>query len=596
MNRRLRNACFAKYPCTIWINQRGHTFAACRSQRYITRQNGRASTGGSKAPAFGFIHITQIMFQYHAFRNYLKYNKGKEGITLTNNKDAQIVLGLDIPKSVSQINSDIKKLQKQLKQIKATGALDTSAVVKAINAQITALQSQLQTITIQAAIDTEDAQKSGQKITEAVKTLTDSLHNFSAQNDGLSEFKTQINDAEVSLDSLLSKLSEANSTSDFSTILSQVNGLISDFALSKAGEAAAELAELDTLLTKIGRTANLTEQQLNELGGSAFETAGKYGKSAGDYLTGVQEMYRAGFKNAEEMAELSLLAQSAGDMEPDAANNYLMAANAAYNYKGNAEALNNVLDSQNYIADNAAVSLQDIANATSEAASIASQYGVTIDQLSALIAVAASQTRESGSEVGNALKSIFVSLQDTTSPPVVAALDSVGVSMTKIVDGSEQLKTPIELLKELSAAFQALPEGSTQRASLVTDIGTDSHADTLSAILGNWDSYESMLALYSQGMGSAAKEAEESANTIQGSLNRLHNTWTDTVGNIANSGAIKTIVNAFNGLLSIVNKATSALSSLGTAGLGAGIFAGMKNVGSPKMFGLNNVLNIPTVC
>ncbi len=369
-----------------------------------------------------------------------------------------------------------------------------------------------------------------------------------------------------------------------------------ELLISKTKEAVSELVELDSMLTKIGKTSDLTNQQLSQLGNSAFETASKYGRTASDYLTGVQEMYRAGFNNAEELAELSMLAQAAGGMDPDSANNYLMATNAAYDFKGSVEELNKVLDSQNYITNNAAISLQDMADATSEAASIASQYGVEIDELSALIAVATSKTKESGSEVGNALKNIFVTLQDTTSKPVVEAFDSVGIAMTKFVDGAEQIKTPIELLKELSAAFNELPEGDTKRTNILTDIGTESHANTLSAILGNWPEFESMLDLYSQGMGSAAKEAEKSSNNIQGSLNRLHNTWTDTVENVANSDAILTIVNALNSLLSVVNKATDALDSLGTIGLGVGIFAGIKNVGSPKMFGLNNVLNIPTVC
>ncbi len=347
--------------------------------------------------------------------------------------------------------------------------------------------------------------------------------------------------------------------------------------ISKTKDAVSELVELDSILTEISKTSDLTEQQLRNLGDSAFETASKYGRTASDYLIGVQEMYRAGFDNAEEMAELSILAQAAGDMESNSANDYLMATNAAYDFKGSVEELNKVLDSQNYITNNAAVSMQDMADATSEAASIAAQYGVEIDELSALIAVAASKTRESGSEVGTALKSIFVTLQDTTSKPVVDAFDSVGISMTKIVDGSERLKTPIELLKELAVAFNELPEGDTKRANILTDIGKKYHANTLSAILSDWNSFESMLDLYSQGMGSAAKEAEKSANNIQGSLNRLHNTWTDTVENVANSDAILTIVNAFNSFLSVVNKATDALGSFGTIGLGVGITAFVKN-------------------
>ena len=151
--------------------------------------------------------------------------------------------------------------------------------------------------------------------------------------------------------------------------------------------------------------------------------------------------------------------------------------------------------------------------------------------------------------------------------------------MTKIVDGSERLKTPIELLKELSTVFNKLPEGDTKRANILTDIGKKYHANTLSAILSDWESYESMLDLYSQGIGSAAEEAEKSANNIEGSLNRLSNTWTDTIENVINSDAILTIVRLLNGLLSVINKITDSLGSLGTIGLGAGLFTSIKNVG-----------------
>lgn len=363
-----------------------------------------------------------------------------------------------------------------------------------------------------------------------------------------------------------------------STYLS--GAMIISKATSTVRNEISELKELDSILTEISKTADLTSRQLKELGDSAFESASKYGRTASDYLIGVQEMYRAGFNNAEEMARLSLLAQAAGDMESNAANDYLMATNAAYGYKGSVEELNKVLDSQNYITNNAAVSMQDMADATSEAASISAQYGVNIDELSSLIAVAVSKTRESGAEVGNALKSIFITLQDTTSKPVVEAFDAVGISMTKIVDGSERLKTPIELLKELSVAFNELPEGDTKRANILTDIGKKYHANTLSAILSDWESYESMLNLYSQGLGSAAKEAEKSANNIEGSFNKLKNTWIDTVENVINSEAILAVTKVLNSLLSVIDKITSKLGSLGTIGLGTGLFAGFKNVGA----------------
>ena len=148
------------------------------------------------------------------------------------------------------------------------------------------------------------------------------------------------------------------------------------FGIAKAKEAVSELVEIDSMLTEISKSANLTEKQMEKLGDNAFEAASKYGKSAADYLAGVKEMYRSGFDNAGEMAELSLLAQAAGDMTAASANDYLKAADAAYHFQGNTKALNAVLDSQNHMADSAAVSLQDMADATTASASAAAQLSL----------------------------------------------------------------------------------------------------------------------------------------------------------------------------------------------------------------------------
>lgn len=246
---------------------------------------------------------------------------------------------------------------------------------------------------------------------------------------------------------------------------------------NKVREAVDELKDLDDILTEITKTSDLTEQQLVKLGDSAYDTASKYGRTASDYLTGVQEMYRSGFSNAEEMAELSILAQSAGDMDKTLSNDYLLATNAAYKYKGSIEELNKVLDSQNYITNNAAISMKDIADATTETASVAAQYGVQIDELSALIATATANTRESGSEVGTALKAILINLQDTTSKPVTETFDALGISMTKVENGAERLKTPIELIHELADAYNSLPEGDIMRANILNEIGQKRHAN-----------------------------------------------------------------------------------------------------------------------
>ena len=65
------------------------------------------------------------------------------------------------------------------------------------------------------------------------------------------------------------------------------------------------------------------------------------------------------------MAEQSLLAQSAGDMTADLANNYILATNAAYKLNGESDKLNAVLDGQNSITNRNSVAMADMATAMS---------------------------------------------------------------------------------------------------------------------------------------------------------------------------------------------------------------------------------------
>lgn len=122
-----------------------------------------------------------------------------------------------------------------------------------------------------------------------------------------------------------------------------VTSLVSTFVMD-IRNAITELKEIDTILAEISKTSDLTTEALAKLGKTSFDSASKYGKKASDYLTGVQEMYRAGFQNAPEMSELSILAQAAGDLTSDAANDYLIATDAAYDLGGSIEKLNSVLD------------------------------------------------------------------------------------------------------------------------------------------------------------------------------------------------------------------------------------------------------------
>lgn len=117
------------------------------------------------------------------------------------------------------------------------------------------------------------------------------------------------------------------------------------------------------------------------------------------------------------------------------------------------------------------VDMEAMAQITSRAASIASSTGVSIQQLSALGGVAEATTKIGGDRIGNALKTLLLNLQDTTNSKIVDTYDALGISMTKIVNGASELKTPIELLTALKDKYNALGEGDPLRTQVLNKIG-----------------------------------------------------------------------------------------------------------------------------
>lgn len=351
--------------------------------------------------------------------------------------------------------------------------------------------------------------------------------------------------------------------------------------ISKTKDAISEIKELDNILTEISKTSDMTSQQLKQLGMDAYDAASKYGRTASDYLLGVQEMARSGFygEKGSAMAEQSLLAQSAGDMTADLANNYILATNAAYKLNGESNKLNAVLDGQNSITNRNSVAMADMATAMSEAGTVASSYRVSIEDLSAMIGTIESVTKLGGSEVGNAIKAILINLQNVTSDKIVDTLDAANASMTEFVNGLEKLRNPIDILRDLAKTFNQLDEDDPLRAEILTNIGQKYHAAKLGALLQNMEMFDKMLVDYSEGTGSALEESNKSAENLTGTLNKLHNSWTEFVNGIIESEGLKTGVKLLNGLVEGATSLTSKLGSLGTIGTISGGIAGAKGQG-----------------
>lgn len=305
----------------------------------------------------------------------------------------------------------------------------------------------------------------------------------------------------------------------FKTWLSASSAVM--LVVSKTKEAVTELKEIDTILTEISKTNDkLSKSDLKNIGNNAFETASKYGKKATDYLSGVQEASRAGYENAENIAELSTAAQGAGDMTAELANSYIIATDKAYGMEGSVQKLTQTLDGANEITNHNAVNMTELAEGMKVVGSQAASSQISVEETTAALGTLIAVTQQGGSQMGNAFKGILMNLRQVTGEvdgeeidqesltKYEKACEALGVSLSEVKDGAVSLKEPMQILKELSAEYTKLDKDDAKRANLLSAIGGKYRANALNAILENWSTYENMLQQYADGDGSMAEEAD----------------------------------------------------------------------------------------
>lgn len=273
--------------------------------------------------------------------------------------------------TLTRLKSQIKEVN-ELQNSLLSGNLNKNDVVSTyqkLNIEVEKLGNSMKQVAIESSktLGVGVAERSSNKVSSYMNENTKALKKYGVELRELEqEYKSittefQKKDLDGQFGNLKAKISaEGLSGKSFLDELSRGFRQIGQFAYTYGFiqefpelimRSVSELKEMDSILTEISKTSDLTSSQLKQLGKDSFENASKYGKTANEYLLGVQEMSRSGFygKQGEELAQLSILGQAAGDMSADVSNAYLLATNAAYGYQGSVQKLNAVLDGQNMI-------------------------------------------------------------------------------------------------------------------------------------------------------------------------------------------------------------------------------------------------------
>ena len=337
---------------------------------------------------------------------------------------------------------------------------------------------------------------------------------------------------------------------------------LKEYLTPETENAISDLKELNAILTEIRKTdSSLSESRLAQIVSGAFGAAGQYGRKAADYLAAVQEASRAGYEDAEGIARLSLAVQNTGSMTADLATQYIAAADNAYRLGGSISSLTEILDGASAVSSSNAVDMAQLAEGMANAAPLAASLGVNADEAAAALATLIAAAGQGGTEAAESLKSVLTHIRE---------ISSAG--------------NPMDTLREWSETYPGTIPGGTDMSALMESMDGTPGADALKVLVENYDMYEKMLQDYAGGAGTLAAQAELSANSWEGSLNRLSNAWAETLGNIITPETVTAFADGLNGVLSIIARITEALGPIGSAGLTAGLLASFKDVGRDKTY------------
>ena len=370
----------------------------------------------------------------------------------------------------------------------------------------------------------------------------------------------------------------------------QVMGTIVSKTIGAFRDAISTMKAVDDEMVTVRKVTGFTAEQMEELRDRAYETASAYGEAANEYLNSVAAFARAGYgEQADALAELATKTKLVGDTNAETAQQFLLSVDAAYQYKGNIDALTKVLDGANEIDNKYATSIEKLAEGLGTVAPVAAQAHVGIDELTAAIGTITAVTQRSGSEAARAFRALVLNIVGDTKTEIdegvtwttgeIAGLkDVIRQYAPAAYEAAKATGEVIDPMEAIGGLAQSMKDGLLTEQKLmemVSDIGGKLRTSQLLALIQNWDMYQSMLKDYANAVGSADKEIENALDSWTRKTNILKNEWTEFIQSMVSTDTVKGGLDVLIGTVEVLNTdlghaaVTAGAVSLGLIGIQA---------------------------
>ena len=393
--------------------------------------------------------------------------------------------------------------------------------------------------------------------------------------------------------------------SKLSSYVSAASVIMTGIQIAKS--AFQNVLDIDTQMTELKRVTDLSASQYTNIYDSLTASAQKYGTQLTDLISATADWSRAGFDadTASGLAEITSVYQHIADLDYDTSAENLLTAYKGFqseltsvygdSQQGVLDAVSHISDVYNEIDNNYATTAADIGEAVKRSASALSVAGNSLEEVAGM-ATGITEVTQDPEKAGNALKVISMRLRGmsgsleelgedvddnvTNISKMQGQILNLTNGKVNIFDDAGNFKSTYEILQDVAKIWKDL--SSTDQADLLETMAGKHRANELAAVLNNWERVEAATKSASNSTGSAMKEQEKYADSLQGRLNSLKAMWQQLSNTFINSDIAKGAITGFKDLLSIIEKIMSAIGGVGTAGLLGSIVLGFKYFGKVK--------------
>lgn len=398
---------------------------------------------------------------------------------------------------------------------------------------------------------------------------------FNVLSNEFAELKIDMESAGIAAETLGQKLSRLFKE-HFQTAIAMAG-----VAMVKQGlrEVYNNVVEIDDAMVELRKVTKESENAYSQFSDRAAKTARDLGASISDYVSATADWSRLGYNmpDAEELARVSTLLKNVGDGIESVtdASSYMISVLKGFDLV--AEDAQKVADLVNEVANNEPASAEDILEILTRSGAALHEAGNDLDQAVAL-GVAMNSVTQNAESTGQTLKTVSMYLRaaKTDLTAMGESTDGCANSVSELrselkkltgVDimadaAGTQFKSTYDILMEISKVWGKLTD--VDRANVTELLGGKRNANSVSAVLSQFQIAEKSMKDAANSAGSAAKENEVYLTSITGKLNQLDAAFQQFSKDLLDSSLIKFFVDFATGAVDLADGAVKAAGALPT--------------------------------